>query len=100
MGQLEDEQEEATREKLRVPEITRDLIKWLRSTHPQRVIGKDETLAEAHRRAGMQDLIDKLDFLSLQQERFEAGELSEAEANVLVWEQEDVENGFVLRVSR
>lgn len=99
MANQDDEMAQAEREKLRIPDISRELVKWLRAVNPQRVIGRNETLTEAHRRAGEQDLIDRLDFLSLQQARYEAGELSEGEANVLVWEAPDTEEGYVLRAT-
>lgn len=94
------DKEEVTRTQLRIPDISRELIRWMRAVNPQRVIGPDETLASAHRKAGVQDLIDTLDFLSLQQQAFEQGQLTDEEANVLVWEADTVEEGYVLRATR
>lgn len=93
--------------KLPVPEVTDELIRWLRAIHPQRVIGKEETLAEANRKAGVQDLIDKLGFFNRLQAKVEGNDFLDEEerdaaSDSLVWEaptREQEENGYVLRIS-
>ncbi len=97
----EDAEKEAAN-KLPIPELSRALIKWLRLTYPIRQIGADETLASANRRAGFQDLIDKLDFLSQLQAKAELGELDEETMEFLVFEaptKQQEEDGYVLRIS-
>jgi hypothetical protein len=91
--------------KLPVPEVSDELIRWLRAIHPQRVIGPDESLSEAHRRAGVQDLIDKLSFFNRLQAKMEQGDFEDDEERQatmthLTWEaptKEQEEHGFVLR---
>lgn len=88
--------------KLPIPLISRELVKWLRLSNPIRAIGKDETLAEANRRAGFQDLIDLLDFKSQLQAQAERGELDEESMEMLVYEAptaQQQEDGYVLRIS-
>lgn len=47
---------------MRVPDISKELINWLQTTHPQQVLKKGETLEDAARRAGLQDCIDILQY--------------------------------------
>ncbi len=93
--------------KLPVPPISDELIRWLRSVNPERVIQKGETMESAQRRAGEQDLIDRLHFFNRLQAKFEAGDFEDDEERIatgemLVWEaptKEQEENGYVLRLT-
>lgn len=90
-----------------VPAISDELIRWLRAMHPERVIQKGETMEAAQRKAGMQDLIDKLSFFNRLQAKYESSDFEDEEERVsiegmLVWEaptKEQEEQGFVLRIS-
>lgn len=93
-----DDAEKEANARMPVPEISRELIRWLRATNPIRSIGRDETIASANRRAGEQDLIDKLDYLSHLQALNQRGELDEDDKDLLVWDEEEPD-GYVLRVS-
>lgn len=93
--------------KLPVPEVSDELMRWLRAMHPVYPIGEDETLAQANRKAGVQDLIKKLGFFNRLQAKAEADSFEDeddrkATLESLVWEaptKEQEEHGFVLRVS-
>lgn len=94
-------------DKLPVPPVSDELIRWLRIIHPERVIRKGETMESAQRRAGMQDLIDKLSIFNRLQAKFETGSFADDEeredvTHMLVYEvptKEQEENGFVLRAT-